>query len=64
MKEESLVCREGVEPSTIRLKVECSTTELPARTKNNALDVAAEHSHVAQTVNRNCAKLSCAVAFR
>ena len=26
-----LVGRVGVEPTTIRLKVECSTTELPAR---------------------------------
>src|SRR5690606_17086347 len=40
-----MVCREGVEPSTIRLKVECSTTELPARTKSDAAGVAAEHSH-------------------
>src|SRR5881227_3717967 len=26
----NLVCREGFEPSTIRLKVGCSTSELPA----------------------------------
>ena len=28
-----LVGREGIEPSTIRLKVECSTAELPARSR-------------------------------
>ena len=28
-----LVGREGFEPSTIRLKVECSTPELPARSR-------------------------------
>ncbi len=28
---EKMVGREGIEPSTIRLKVECSTAELPAR---------------------------------
>src|SRR5690606_27756620 len=47
-----MVCREGVEPSTIRLKVECSTTELPARTKSDAAGVAAEHSHAECAVNR------------
>lgn len=51
-----MVCREGVEPSTIRLKVECSTTELPAQTETaNAIGVAAEHSQTACAVNRNCA---------
>ena len=47
-----VVRRAGVEPATIRLKVECSTTELPARTKSDAAGVAAEHSHVASAVNR------------
>lgn len=33
--EKWVVDGEGIEPSTIRLKVECSTTELPVQTNEN-----------------------------
>lgn len=48
---EGMVRRVGIEPTTIRLKVECSTTELPAHAET-PVGVAAEHSRTCSGVNR------------
>src|SRR6185312_8861837 len=47
-----LVGRAGIEPATIRLKVECSTTELPAHPRGRARRIAAEHNGEPFRVNR------------
>jgi hypothetical protein len=50
-----VVGRAGIEPATIRLKVECSTPELPAHlrdVRDQGPRIAAEHSGDAPQVNR------------